>query len=333
MKPQTPKQTVHFAQAALVQPVINFLQDTGIPLEKYLLQAGITPGLLQDQTTPIPRDLIFQFLNAVSEGEGIEDICLLVGAGTSLQTMGEFGEALLGTGTVRTYLTRGCRLISSASSGDYYWLVDESDQLRFCASVSSLDEKDTVQDYLYILLITINTIRQATDHAWSPTEINIPAMTPATAARLADYLPATKISCEGRHASFLVPYTLLGTAVGTGSNPPVLDEDALPSGFTNSITQLIETLIIAGRPKCKIVAKAAGMSSRTLQRRLKKAGTSYTELAATARIRLAKKWIDAGEISIATIARDLGYRDPANFSRAFRRLEGCSPSAYRNRPG
>jgi AraC-like DNA-binding protein len=36
-----------------------------------------------------------------------------------------------------------------------------------------LEEQDTVQNYLYILLITINTIRQTLDEPWCPAEITI----------------------------------------------------------------------------------------------------------------------------------------------------------------
>ena len=61
-----------------------------------------------------PRNLIFQFINAACEGEGIEDVGLLMGQTTSLQTMGEFGQLLLGAKTVGDYLTRGCRFITPA---------------------------------------------------------------------------------------------------------------------------------------------------------------------------------------------------------------------------
>jgi AraC-like DNA-binding protein len=59
-------------------------------------------------------------------------------------------------------------------------------------------------------------------------------------------------------------------------------------------------------------------------------GTSYTKLVAETRIRLATKWIRKGKRSLPDIAQALGYNDPSNFSRAFRRVAGLSPRAFRN---
>jgi AraC-like DNA-binding protein len=36
-------------------------------------------------------------------------------------------------------------------------------------------------------------------------------------------------------------------------------------------------------------------------------------------------------MAVTRIAYQLGYRDAANFSRAFRRRQGLTPLAYRNR--
>jgi AraC-like DNA-binding protein len=73
---------------------------------------------------------------------------------------------------------------------------------------------------------------------------------------------------------------------------------------------------------------AAGINQRTLQRRLAKCGTSFTQLVTEVRIDLARQWIQGQDYSISEIAARLGYTDPTNFSRAFRRVIGLSPSAY-----
>ena len=324
-------QTIHFAQAGLMWPIIKYLEELGIDCDKYLSQSKIPPEMIADQTSAIPRSLIFSFLNAVRAGENIEDIGLLVGQKTSLQSMGEIGQVLLSSGTIRDYLETGSRLISTISSGDHYWLVDETDQLRFCASVSSLDEQDKIQDYLYLLLITINTIRRALGKPWCPTEVTVPNLTASTAKKLGQFLPGTKLVREGERASFLVPYEIAAQPIVARKESTVAKQGALPANFKASVTQLIETFILAGQGDIDQIATAAGLSSRTLQRKLRAHGTSYTRLALEVRVQLAQRWLGDADRPLNDIAAALGYSDPANFSRAFRGVTGLSPKAYRKK--
>jgi AraC-like DNA-binding protein len=319
--------TIHFSHASFLMPVIQYLQDRGISVEPYLRQAGISPALLEEQDSPLFRKLIFQFINDVSEAEGIEDIALRVGQGISLQKMGEIGQWMLNTETVHSYLRRGCKLSNQVSTGDHYWLIIEGDEVRFCASVSSLNEKDTVQNYLYILLITINTISEAVG-GWFPEEINLPGMSLHTAARLSKQLPHTRILREDNYASFPVPGHVLKHPLASGHRPSLENTFVVPTDFISSIRLLIKNHVTESSLDIIGLANAAGINQRTLQRRLAKCGTSFTQLLTEIRIDLAKQWIQSQDYSVAEIAARLGYNDPTNFSRAFRRVIGLSPSAY-----
>jgi AraC-like DNA-binding protein len=332
---QPANQVIRFARVAVVQPFVAYLESIGAPTDKYLLQVGLTQAMLDDPDNPIPTSLVFEFLNAACQAEGIDDIGLLAGRATSLQMMDEFGNRLLTSKSIGDYLKLGCRLIKDISSGDECWLAEGDKEMRFCHSISALNEQDRIQNYLYTSLVTINTIRQATKETWCPAEITIPGTGPDTAARLAAVLPDTRVIREGPYASFLIPRKLLARPMlakdkrgpDVGLHPQTLP---LPNDFVTSIMQLIETQIIAGNHDIHTAASTAGLSYRILQRRLADAGTSYSALVATTRIDMAKRWIRDENRSLADIASTLGYTNQANFSRAFRRVTGLSPRAYRN---
>lgn len=326
-------QTIHFTQAGLMFPIVCYLQERGVPIEKYLREAGITPELIESPTTPFPRNLFFRFMNAACEEEGIEDIGLLVGQTTSLQMMGEFGELLLDAKNIDGYLRKGCELISTASTGEYYWLEDKHKQVRFCASYSKLDDKDTIQADIYLMLTTINTISTSIGEVWQPTDLVIPGVNPVTSSKLAKTLPKTKIICEGTHSSFPVQSDILARQILTRREPVHTIDTALPSNFLASIAQLVKTLLLSGIPDIHSTADAAGISPRTLQRNLEKHDSSFTQMLVQVRIQLAKQWIRDGRQSLSEIAHALGYSDVTNFSRAFRRHTGQSPSNYRKDRG
>jgi AraC-like DNA-binding protein len=82
-----------------------------------------------------------------------------------------------------------------------------------------------------------------------------------------------------------------------------------------------------GEPAQRAVARAVGMSPRTLQRRLAAEGASYQAILAETRADLARSYLAAGW-SVTDTAFTLGFADANSFSRAFRRWTGVPPSAH-----
>ena len=62
---------------------------------------------------------------------------------------------------------------------------------------------------------------------------------------------------------------------------------------------------------------------------MKREGAGYRELLHQAQFGKARELLVSSTLSITRIAQELGYSDAANFSRAFRKLQGLSPSDYR----
>ncbi len=78
------------------------------------------------------------------------------------------------------------------------------------------------------------------------------------------------------------------------------------------------------------VAAALNMSSRNFQRKLELKGTSWKDLLNITRSELAKSYLKNSQYSISEIVFLLGFSDAGSFTRAFRRWEGQSPTAWRN---
>lgn len=82
-------------------------------------------------------------------------------------------------------------------------------------------------------------------------------------------------------------------------------------------------------PELEAMARALGMSGRTLQRRLRGEGRRYSELVEGVRIGCAKQLLADRSRSVSEIADMLGYAGVDGLSRAFRRWTGQAPSAWR----
>ena len=87
-------------------------------------------------------------------------------------------------------------------------------------------------------------------------------------------------------------------------------------------------------PDAEETAARLHMSVRTFKRRLAEQGTCFRDLLAEAQRLDAIGLLRRPQLSLERIAMELGFADPANFTRAFKRWTGRTPSSYRLRePG
>lgn len=84
-----------------------------------------------------------------------------------------------------------------------------------------------------------------------------------------------------------------------------------------------------GSPSQTEVASMLNISKRTLNRYLEREKTSFREITRRVQHELARERLQKGQMSVSEIAFSLGFTDVANFTRAFRNLEGCSPTDYK----
>lgn len=97
------------------------------------------------------------------------------------------------------------------------------------------------------------------------------------------------------------------------------------------ISQVEQIMAASGDrpPALDNVAAALHLSSRTVERRLCRVGTTFRALADAHRRERAQELLRDPDWTLAEIGARLGYDDPANFGRACRRWFGAAPGTVR----
>ena len=119
---------------------------------------------------------------------------------------------------------------------------------------------------------------------------------------------------------------------------PICDEAAkarnTPKGTLRaSVENEVQKLLPHGSAERRTVAKALGMSTRTLSRRLAEEDTTFEDVVDRLRQSLALQYIKERELSLSQIAWLIGYEGSTSLNHAFRRWTGRSPSAMRSEKG
>ena len=80
------------------------------------------------------------------------------------------------------------------------------------------------------------------------------------------------------------------------------------------------------------IARRIASSRRQLQRAyLEIGGTTFREHLTAVRMQRAAEMLAARSLTVREVAQRVGYRQPAQFAKAFRRHHGVAPSAFRLR--
>jgi AraC-like DNA-binding protein len=106
-----------------------------------------------------------------------------------------------------------------------------------------------------------------------------------------------------------------------------IDKQDIVSRAKHTISELLPS----GDITEALVAQALNMSVRSLQRHLAAESLSFSSLLNSIREELAETYIRNSQLSINEISYLLGFSEPASFTRAFRRWQGTTPSARRNK--
>ena len=212
------------------------------------------------------------------------------------------------------------------------WIEHDADHVRVCSRLAGTTGLLHLKYAQWIQnIFPIYIVRQFAGPDWMPTAIAFKSSYAPSPATRSSWPNVRFLS--GQHAAWIsLPITLLSLSNrSTCLFAPPRDQEDGPSGY--DIVELLKLMLPAyldeGTTALADVADIAGVSTRTLQRKLAHLGLTYSDILETARYENASRLLRDTDCRIIDVAFSSGYTDPAHFSRAFRRLTGVTPRQFR----
>jgi len=278
------------------------------------------------------------FMRWTKYSTGIEDLGLYAASKLAISVFSEeLRNALLQSQRLESAIKVFCGLAESEQSDIYYRIVRMADSGDVWIG-SSQDTRHACVDpdvewFSVMSLVTI--VRRFTDDAWTPSIITFRSdSVPGQHARY--IFPDSQFRSGQKETGIMFPASLLNPDSIEKAFPQIVD--AQPSeihaqgnwDFPTSLQKLLQVYLDDGYPGIKLAARLVGISVRTLQRRLSEYDVRYSELVHQAQINYAMELLADKDLRTLDVAYAVGYRDPSNFARAFRRISGITPQQYRS---
>lgn len=320
-----------------VHPVLQLFRDAGRPVDRFLAEAGLPPEVDQDLELAFPSSPLYDVIDSLVRDSGRHDLGLKIGQETHLWSLGPFGRQVAGQATLGDAIATARELMASVHTARRLTLSTSGGVARLASRLETSQLTPTLWDDQFTLSLLIDLVRSVAGPHWLPdkaaVQVRARRQWPAGSG-----LDGTTIRCGAAATAIDFPQGLLTCSVASSCRQryyrtPMcrrgVDLEALPTDLAGCLRVTLDALVIQGQTDAESLARVAGTSVRTLQRRLSERGWSFSELLADTRLALARQRLIDPSVNVVDIAFEVGYSDPAHFTRAFRGWTGQSPIGYR----
>jgi len=181
------------------------------------------------------------------------------------------------------------------------------------------------------LALIVNILRELIDPNWNPLEIHLQQQSvPGIESLLTDD-HRTRLYVGQPHTCVTFPTELLTKPLAY--NGQLIDKRQLKADSGTNLAIKIDQLLNSNRqeliPNLEYFADIAGMSARTMRRKLGDEGTTFSTIVDQWRFKRAIELLADPKVLVKDIYRKVGYSDVSNFERAFRRWTNTTPGRFR----
>jgi AraC-like DNA-binding protein len=325
-----PLASIPLIRASQTEPFAAAMAGVGerdVPLFE---RVGLRPDLPHEAPdTLVPEYAVWDFVEQCARRSGDDAFGWDVGLETPIEAIGSFGREIGSAATLRGALRLFLHEVTKHSSHARFSIVPCSEQVWFCRH--GIDRIDVGSWHVeqYVLGIMVRLARLALTPEWCPASLLLKQRS-LRGRPLPGPLREARMRLGSRVTAIAIPRQALDRPLATGAQPTAALEP-IDLDFAASLRRVLEPVLGGDAADLEHAARYAGVTPRTVQRWLQDEGHSFAGLLDEVRRAEALHLLAAPEVSITHIAARLGYADPANFTRAFRRWTGMAPSRYRDR--
>ncbi|PLW68719.1 AraC family transcriptional regulator [Pseudohalioglobus lutimaris] len=316
----------------------SYMKGLGVEPEVLLANTGLSAADLADPYKLISEEQARNYYLNLINATNCESVGLEIGWRTSLSDLGPHGMAML------TERTGGEALRKTWELRDNYnllinWRYSITDNLVL-HTIQSAEEDPRLR--LFLVERALATIQANTEEmfgeAMQPLRLTLDYPRPEHVASYRE-----KFNCPIQFSQELTqlyyPQEWEHRLLETYDPEAVEILGTLRASLHNKLSSevdVVEEVRLALRrksgefPSLERIAEGLAMSSRTLHRKLGQRDVRYQDLLDDERRRIAEDLLLNTGMNIQQIAVQCGFSDAQNFSQAFRRWRGKSPSEFRS---
>jgi AraC-like DNA-binding protein len=313
------------------------LQELGVETDEVLEGLEIRrEDLFIDNRIPFRSAL--GVLDRCAQASGCDHFGALLGTRFEFSAFGLIAEALKCAPTLRDAIEDFVSVQAGFSQGLCWYFVPFDDCAAFGVAIYDRHHKGKEQLYGFNVAFAVNGIRAVSDGNVDPIEVHFNHRAPGDQAAYHNLLRCPVLFSQDQTCILLSRQSVewKNPRADAGRRKQLLAEirkatgqDQLPALVR--LRHEFRPLFSRGIASLEAAAERLVMHPRSLNRHLKREGTTFAEERDRARYILASELLAATDLPVGAIAAAVAYEDHSAFVRAFRKWSDDTPSDWRSR--
>jgi AraC-like DNA-binding protein len=319
------------AEIGVLAPYVAFLEKRGAAADRLLDRHNLSVEMVRRESGKITKFQGYQFLQESARREGIRNLGYHVGEIAGLDAIGGFRDSVNRAATLKDAVNTLAAQFSFWIGDNRLWLERDGEHVWLLnASADGLHGMRDVANQCGVMLL-VALVREAAGARWRPKRVRI-GESPSRMHESFEALHDSEVEFTPDLIGVLFPSRFLTLPIrNRGSGAPSATPVELPEDrFGIALETVLQFGMQFRRPPLVAEAAAiAGISRRTLHRRLREDGLSFQSLLDRVRFRLARDRLRSEPgISTRDLAKELHFGSASSFVRSFRRIAGVTPRVF-----
>ncbi|QLE84800.1 helix-turn-helix transcriptional regulator [Shewanella sp. Scap07] len=309
--------------------LVELLKQLDKDIYPIIDQAKLPENILQQDHDYVPEASVINLLDILMDKVGPEKYSQFIAAAAENIYIPRYLARMTDVSTLEGALKQFIELVHIESTHTHLQLKLLQNKMWFVRQRRAhAGQARSVLAEQFALTFMLTLMRTLLGKSWQPIDVSL-CENQAQTIQNALGLNASQFYTARAVTAISFDPSMLATKVHVRQNGQVIIEEVrAPEDFVESLINALTPYFMLGRLPIAQAAVIVDMSVRTLQRRLTKAGVSYSQVVDRIIFLQAKKQLAEAKYSVTDISANFGYADVAHFSRAFKRYVGMSPRAY-----
>ena len=323
--------TLALARVSTIGPIADVIEVAGGSLARVFRRSELPLELItQPDQTHSPRAINLRLVENAAREIGDDALAARLSTAGGISSLGPYGQLMLSFESLGAAIADGYQKFASLlQAATEMNLVVRNGWAHWSYRVTAPIIVGRQRNEILAIGYMLNLLRHYLGARWSPDAILVPGQLLGR-GEIETIFGGDVL--RGESAAVVFRAELLDAPNPLRHRrPEMVDEVPRGDAFIAIAEHMIRLAMLERSSGIDQVAERLKLSRRTFQRRLAAHGVTFERLAEGYSFAQARTKLDAKQQAITDIALELGYSDPAHFSRAFRRWTGETPRHWRSR--